>query len=72
MSIDNLIYNVPGMTCEHCRTAISKEVGAVAGVEAVNVDLGAKVVTVHGENLDDASIRAAIGEAGYDVEDPAV
>ena len=67
MSIDNLIYNVPGMTCEHCRTAISKEVGAVPGVEAVNVDLTAKIVTVHGVGISDAAVRDAIDEAGYDV-----
>jgi len=71
MGIDNLIYNVPGMTCEHCRTAISKEVGAVPGVESVNVDLTAKVVTVHGEGISDAAVREAIDEAGYDVEDAA-
>jgi copper chaperone CopZ len=67
VSIDNLIYNVPGMTCEHCRTAISKEVGAVPGVEAVNVDLTAKIVTVHGVGISDAAVRDAIDEAGYDV-----
>jgi copper chaperone len=67
MSVDNLIYSVPGMSCEHCRTAISEEVGAVPGVESVNVDLTAKVVTVHGAEIDDAAVRRAIDEAGYDV-----
>lgn len=69
MSIDNLIYRVPGMTCDHCRMAIAKEVGAVAGVESVNVDLAAKVVTVHGEDISDTAVREAIDDAGYDVED---
>ena len=67
MSVDNLIYNVPGMTCEHCRTAISKEVGAVPGVETVDVDLTAKLVTVRGAGISDAAVRDAIDEAGYDV-----
>ena len=60
-------YSVPGMSCEHCRAAVTEEVGAVAGVAAVDVDLDAKRVTVSGEALDDAAIRAAIDEAGYDV-----
>ena len=60
-------YTVPGMSCEHCRTAVTEEVGAVAGVEAVDVDLDAKRVTVSGEALDDEAIRSAIDEAGYDV-----
>jgi copper chaperone len=67
MQNDNLTLSVPGVTCEHCRTAITKEVGTVAGVESVDVDLEQKVVTVHGRDLDDAAVRAAIDEAGYDV-----
>jgi copper chaperone CopZ len=59
-------YSVPGVSCEHCRTAITREVGALAGVEAVDVDLDRKLVTVAGAGLSDAELRAAIGDAGYD------
>jgi copper chaperone len=62
-----LLYGVPGMSCEHCRAAITKEVDGVAGVESVTVDLNAKTVLVSGEGIDDADVRAAIDEAGYDV-----
>ena len=64
---ENLILSVPGVTCEHCRTAITREVGVVTGVESVDVDLEQKVVTVRGVALDDSAVRAAIDEAGYDV-----
>jgi copper chaperone len=37
------------------------------GVASVDVDLDAKRVSVAGAALDDAAIRAAIAEAGYDV-----
>jgi copper chaperone len=67
MENDNLTLSVPGVTCEHCRTAITKEVGTVPGVESVDVDLEQKVVTVRGRDLDDTAVRAAIDEAGYDV-----
>ena len=67
MTNENLILSVPGVTCEHCRTAITKEVGMVAGVESVDVDLEQKVVTVVGHDLSDSETRAAIDEAGYDV-----
>ena len=40
---------------------------AAAGVEAVDVDLEAKTVTVTGEPLDDEAIIAAIDDAGYEV-----
>jgi copper chaperone len=63
-----LTYAVPGVSCEHCRHAISTEVGRVPGVDTVNVDLERKLVVVRGDALPDDEIRAAIDEAGYDVE----
>ena len=36
------------------------------GVEAVDVDVDAKVVTITATAVDDAAIRAAIREAGYE------
>ena len=62
-----LVYTVPGMSCDHCKKAVSQELAAVPGVSAVDVDLGAKLVTVRGEALDDVALRAAIEEAGYEV-----
>ena len=59
-------YSVPGISCGHCRTAINGEVAAVAGVTAVDVDIAAKLVTVSGA-FEDAQVRAAIDDAGYDV-----
>jgi copper chaperone len=59
-------YSVPGISCGHCRVAITGEVSQVAGVSAVDVDLAAKRVTVTG-GYDDDAVRAAIDEAGYDV-----
>jgi len=61
-------YSVPGVSCEHCRTAITAEVSQVPGVDGVAVDLDAKRVSVTGTGLvDDRAVRAAIDEAGYDV-----
>jgi copper chaperone CopZ len=60
------VYSVPGISCEHCRVAITREVTQVGGVSAVDVDLAAKRVTVAGA-FDDAAVRDAIDEAGYDV-----
>ena len=61
-----LIYRVDGMSCEHCVVAVTGEVGDVAGVQAVDVDLDAKVVRVSGTGIDDTAVLAAIDEAGYD------
>ncbi len=61
-----LTYSVPGISCGHCRAAITAEVTAVPGVEAIGVDLDSKLVTIDGCNLDDAALIAAIDEAGYE------
>ena len=66
--MDETIYRVPAMHCAHCEAAVTEEVGAVAGVDSVEVDLDSKLVTVRGEALDDAAIRAAIDEAGYQAD----
>jgi copper chaperone CopZ len=65
--MQTLIYDVPGISCGHCRTAITAEVTKVAGVSAVDVDLQDKLVTVTGDGVADAAVRDAIDEAGYDV-----
>ena len=67
MPTDSLIYSVPGVSCEHCRAAITNEVSRVAGVDSVDVDLDAKRVTVEGEDVSDAAVRKAIDDAGYEV-----
>ena len=63
---DSKTYSVPGIHCGHCRDAVTREVGAIEGVQSVDVDLEGKLVTVTGSNLDDSALRAAIEEAGYE------
>ena len=65
MKIDQ--YRVPGVSCQHCVAAVTEEVGKLAGVERVQVNLDNKLVTLeHGDSVAPASIIAAIKEAGYD------
>jgi copper chaperone CopZ len=63
---ETVTYRVPGMHCGHCEAAVKEELAEVEGVEAVDVDLDSKVVTVRGTRLSDDSLRAAIEAAGYD------
>jgi copper chaperone len=62
---------VVGMTCGHCVQAVTQELTALEGVQDVAVELvpdGTSVVTVtSAAPLDDAAVRAAIDEAGYDI-----
>ena len=63
---DTVTYDVPAVHCAHCAMSIREEVSEVEGVEDVDVDLETKVVTVRGSALDDAALREAIAEAGYE------
>lgn len=65
--MSELNFHVPGMTCGHCESAVKSEVGGLAGVASVVVDLATKIVTVDGTSLDREAIVAAIGEAGFEV-----
>jgi copper chaperone len=63
---ETITYTVPAIHCAHCAMSIREEVSEVEGVDDVAVDLDTKVVTVSGNGLDDAALRAAIVEAGYE------
>ena len=61
-------YTVTGMTCDHCVKAVESEVAGVPGVAGVDVDLASGRVRVSSEEpVDDAAVRAAVAEAGYEV-----
>lgn len=61
-------YRVIGMTCAHCVSSVSTEVGDLAGVSDVRVDLAGGTVTVaSAQPLDDDAVRAAVNEAGYEL-----
>ncbi|MFI8963905.1 heavy-metal-associated domain-containing protein [Streptomyces sp. NPDC053493] len=62
------VYAVSGMTCGHCKSAVTQSVGELAGVLSVDVDVAAGRVTVTtGGAPDDAAIAAAVDDAGYEL-----
>ena len=64
-------YTVVGMTCGHCVNSVTEEVSQVPGVTGVDVDLASGGLTVTGDaDVDDAAVRAAVAEAGYEVAAP--
>ena len=65
-------YTVTGMTCGHCVAAVTQELTALPGVRRVSVQLvpgGDSTVTVtSAEPLDEQTVRAAVDEAGYELQ----
>jgi copper chaperone CopZ len=59
-------YTVTGMTCGHCVASVTEEVQEIPGVQDVSVVLESGAVTVTSEQeIDDAAVKAAVEEAGY-------
>ncbi|GAA2284780.1 MULTISPECIES: heavy-metal-associated domain-containing protein [Streptomyces] len=62
------VYDVSGMTCGHCKATLTKEIGALDGVLAVDVDLEAGQVTVTtADEPDDALLAKVVDDAGYEL-----
>ncbi|WP_255949678.1 heavy-metal-associated domain-containing protein [Streptomyces odontomachi] len=60
-------YQVTGMTCGHCESAVVSEIGELAGVRSVAAEAASgRVTVVSAAALDDEAVRAAIDEAGYE------
>ena len=64
-------YSVTGMTCGHCTAAVTEEISRLVGVQDVKIDLvagGTSAVHVTSESaLDEAAVREAVDEAGYEL-----
>jgi copper chaperone len=65
--VETRSISVTGMSCDHCARAVRAEVGKLPGVAGVDVDVAAGRVLITAEPLpDDAALREAIEEAGYE------
>lgn len=62
--------NVEGMSCNHCKMTVEKELGQLPGVENVDVDLEGKTVTVtyDKEKVTEDKLKEIIKNAGYEVK----
>jgi copper chaperone len=61
-------YAVTGMSCEHCERSVGAEVGAIAGVTAVQADAATGLVRVTSDApLAADDVAAAVDEAGYEL-----
>ncbi|MGZ0143682.1 heavy-metal-associated domain-containing protein [Rhodococcus qingshengii] len=61
-------YTISGMTCGHCVGSVKEEIGNIAGVIAVDVELASgRVVVTSDAPVSAADVVAAVDEAGYAV-----
>ncbi len=62
-------FNVPDMSCGHCKAAVEGELNKLAGVESSNADFekGTVEVTYDENQVSTEQLEGAIEEAGYTV-----
>lgn len=64
-------FEITGMTCDHCRRAVTEEVSHIAAVDSVVVDVAAGTVSlIAREPIRRSVLAAAVDEAGYMLGDP--
>jgi copper ion binding protein len=61
------VLSIEGMSCSHCVTHVKEALESVAGVSKVDVNLRKKQAVVEGSTLDDAAMKSAVAEAGYEI-----
>lgn len=64
--MSDTVLKIEGMSCNHCKMAVEKALGKVAGVDKAEVDLVKKEAVIAG-NADRATLVKAVDEAGYKV-----
>ncbi len=67
--MENVTFEVKGMSCEGCQSAVQKAIGSLEGVVSAQVDLQGASATV---DFDEAvtgvgNFKKAVEEAGFDV-----
>ena len=62
-------FNVPEMSCGHCKAAVEGELNKLSGVESSNADVENGTVAVRYDDgkVSTEQLKGAIEEAGYAV-----
>ncbi|MCL1864731.1 MAG: heavy-metal-associated domain-containing protein [Spirochaetes bacterium] len=58
-------FNVPDMSCNHCKMRIEKTMNESGKVKEIKVDLDKKMVTLESE-LSESDLLKLFDDAGYD------
>ena len=59
-------YAVNGMTCNHCKASVEKNVGAISGVKSVQVDIASKIVVIEADGVSDDVVANTVNELGFE------
>ena len=63
-AMNTVIYNIPTVSCGHCKMNIEREVGKLSGVVSVNVDSKKAIIKYHSPATK-TEIETLLIEIGY-------
>ena len=71
INIDNMadnekVFTVEGMTCNHCKASVEKNLSKLDKIEFVEVDLANNAVIIKGDSISNSVIEEAVKDLGYD------
>jgi len=67
--MEDTTFNVPDMSCGHCKAAVEGELNKLSGVEYSSADVEKGIVEVHYDEsrVSTGQLKGAIEVAGYTV-----
>ena len=63
-AMNTVIYNIPTVSCGHCKMNIEREVGKLSGVVSVNVDSKKAIIKYH-SHATKTEIETLLIDIGY-------
>jgi len=66
MSENEKVFSVDGMTCNHCKSSVEKNLSKLNQIEFVEADLASKTVIVKGTNIQASEIEQSINDLGFE------
>ena len=68
-NMNTVTYNIPSISCRHCKMRIERKVGKLPGVGSVSVDVDAKQAVIKfSPPATEAEIKTQLAEIGYSPE----
>jgi uncharacterized protein len=68
VNMNEKTIKVSGMTCNHCKANVQKNIEAIAGIESIEVDLATGYVRIKGDKIDLGAVKGSVEGIGYGYE----
>jgi copper chaperone len=67
--MQTIVVTAPDISCDHCKATIEREIGSMAGVQQVSVDVSGQRVTIAYDpvHVTEIDIIGRLDEEGYPV-----